>query len=135
MSRRQRATRRRAAVVVELALVMPLLLFLTLGLVEYGWAIIKVQQINSAAREGARVGARANATNAMVSARVSTVMSQAGLGSYSLTTNPSNIAGVARGTTISARIEVSYTDMQLLGFTTLIPLPTTLTSEFHMMKE
>lgn len=137
MARLRRATRRRAAVVVELALVLPLLLFLTLGLLEYGWAIIKIQQINSAAREGARIGARANATDAQVSAAVSAVMTQADIGTYSLSTDPSSIVGVSRGSTISARVEVDYADMQLLGFggTPLIPLPTTLTSEFHMMKE
>ena len=117
-----------------MALVLPLLMFLTLGLLEYGWVLIKIQQVNSAAREGARIGARASATDAQVSTAVSAVMSNANIGSYTLSTVPSSIAGVTRGSTISARVEVSYAAIQLVGVP-LIPLPTSLTSEFHMMKE
>jgi Flp pilus assembly protein TadG len=134
MVRLRRGTRRRATVVVEAALVLPLLLFLTLGLLEYGWALIKIQQINSAAREGARIGARASATDAQVSAAVSAVLTNANISTYSLSTNPSSIAGVARGATISARVEVNYADIQLVGVP-LIPLPTSFAGEYHMMKE
>ncbi|HKQ49950.1 MAG TPA: TadE/TadG family type IV pilus assembly protein [Phycisphaerae bacterium] len=139
MAQPKRTTRRRAAVVVEVALVMPLLLLLTLALLEYGWAVIKIQQINSAAREAARIGARASATDAQVSAAVSAIMSNANIGTYSLSTTPSSIMGVSRGSTISARVEVNYSNIQLVALSSTpllpFPMPTTLNSEFHMMKE
>ncbi len=51
---------------VEAALLLPLVLLLTLGLIEYGWIFLRGQQINRPARQGARIGANAGATNADV---------------------------------------------------------------------
>ena len=44
---------------IEMAMVLPLLMLLTLGVIEYGWMFLKSQQITNAARQGARAGALA----------------------------------------------------------------------------
>lgn len=58
--------------VVEMAIVMPLLLVLILGMVEFGWILNGQITLTSAAREGARVAviyeSAAEATNAVQSA-------------------------------------------------------------------
>jgi hypothetical protein len=41
--------------VVEAAILFPLLLILTLGAIEYGWLLFNLQRITTAAREGARI--------------------------------------------------------------------------------
>ena len=48
---------------VEAALMMPLIMLMTLALIKYGWLYVKVQQVNNAARHGARVAARADSEN------------------------------------------------------------------------
>jgi Flp pilus assembly protein TadG len=42
--------------VVEYALILPLLMLLFLGIVEFGWAVLSYNTIANAAREGARFG-------------------------------------------------------------------------------
>ena len=136
MARLRRSARRRGLALVETALILPLLMALTLVLLEYGWVFIKIQQLHSAAREGARAGARDNGTNAQVSAVVDAVMTRANMGgsSYSVTTVPANVGGAVRGATIRVRVEVDYDNVKLVNVP-LIPLPTTLGSEFRIMKE
>lgn len=55
--------KRRCAVVVEVAIVMPLLLVLIFGTIEYGWYFFTAQTIKYAACEGARVGSLAISTD------------------------------------------------------------------------
>jgi len=58
-SGRQRARRRRdddGVVAVELALVLPLLVMLIFGIIQFGLAFNRLQGVHAAAREGARVG-------------------------------------------------------------------------------
>ena len=54
---------RRGAAAVEMAIVLPLLLMLTLGAIRYGWLFLKAQQITNAARYGARIAILPNSTN------------------------------------------------------------------------
>src|SRR5205085_10889952 len=60
-ARLRRNRDRRGALLVEAAIVFPLLLLLTFGLLEYGWPFMKIGQLENAARQAARGGARANA--------------------------------------------------------------------------
>lgn len=48
---------RRGQSLIEFALILPVLLMLLLGVVEFGWLLNGKITVNSAAREGARVGA------------------------------------------------------------------------------
>jgi Flp pilus assembly pilin Flp len=50
--------RERGASAVELALVLPILLALVMGIIEFGWIFNGYIIINGAAREGARLAAR-----------------------------------------------------------------------------
>ncbi|MDH3680472.1 MAG: pilus assembly protein [Acidimicrobiia bacterium] len=54
----------------EFALVLPVLLLVLLGIVEYGIAFNRAQAIEAAAREGARLASISSTTSADVTARV-----------------------------------------------------------------
>lgn len=49
--------RQRGAALVEFALVAPLLIFLVVGIVEFGWLFAQMNEIRHVAQEGARWGA------------------------------------------------------------------------------
>jgi Flp pilus assembly protein TadG len=52
-----RRTRERGAALVEFAILMPLLLLLILGIIEFGWLFGQFNDVRHAAREGARYAA------------------------------------------------------------------------------
>ncbi|HEY1068624.1 MAG TPA: TadE/TadG family type IV pilus assembly protein [Pirellulales bacterium] len=56
MSRRRNKSGRRGAELVELAMVMPVMLMIVIGIVEFGRAFEAAQLLTAAAREGARLG-------------------------------------------------------------------------------
>jgi Flp pilus assembly protein TadG len=60
--RKRKGNRRRGAAAVEAALVLPILLLVSFGALQYGWVYLKAQQITNAARYGARVAIRADAS-------------------------------------------------------------------------
>lgn len=70
--------RRRAAAVVEFAVVLPLLLVLLLGIIEFSWVFMVRQTLINAAREGCRVAVLRTASDNQVLARVSDVMEPLG---------------------------------------------------------
>jgi len=128
---------RRGTALVEMALALLLLMLLTLGAIEYGWLFLKQQQITNAARQAARLASTADATNATVNSQITTLMSSYGLGSsgYATTFSWANdVSTVARGTSVSVKISVTYSAITITNFK-LLPLPTTLSATVAMQKE
>jgi len=76
---RGRRPRRRGGALIEAALVMPILLGLCFGMVEFGYFFFVKHTLQAAARDGARMGIVATGTNAKVTATVATAMKAAGL--------------------------------------------------------
>ena len=76
---RNRRPRRRGGALLEAALVMPILLGLCFGMVEFGYFFFVKHTLQAAARDGARMGIVATGTNAKVTATVATAMKAAGL--------------------------------------------------------
>ena len=74
----RRSSRRRGAVLVETALVLPLLLLLVFGVMEYGHFVFTRQTFEDAAQRGAREGMLSSATDTSVSNAVATAMNAAG---------------------------------------------------------
>ena len=124
---------RRGAALVELAIVMPILCLLTLGLMEYGWVFLKVSQLNQAARHGVRTAVRPDATTDNVNAAVAAMMTQAGLKAADYTLTYTNI-GVAVGQPITVHVSVNYNKITLTG-TGLVPLPDKIQGVGTMSKE
>ncbi len=75
---RQSKKKRRGAAIVEFAVVLPLLLALLFGIIDFGWVFMVRQTLTNAAREGVRVAILTTATEADVLARVRAVMAPTG---------------------------------------------------------
>ena len=101
---------RRGNAVIEAVLVIPILLLLAFGTVEFGHFFFVKHGVQGAAREGARAAIVAGATNADVNAAINTSMTASGLqgSGYVVTTNPASIDGVASGTNISVTVECNW---------------------------
>ena len=79
MKRQQRQPanqRRRGAALVEMAFVLPVFMMVTLGIIEFGRAMMVGQLITNAAREGARLGIIDGNTNAEVIASIQSFLQQ-----------------------------------------------------------
>jgi Flp pilus assembly protein TadG len=125
--------RRDASALVEMAIALPLLLLLTLGVIEYGWVFLRVSQINQAARHGVRTAVRPDATEQNVTDAVAMMMNSAGLQSSGYTLTHTDLA-VAVGQPVTVQVSVNYTGLGLTG-TSFIPLPAQIQGRGTMAKE
>ena len=130
---KSRRGRRDGAALVEMAIVMPLLVLLTLGAIEYGWLFFRLSQINQAARQGVRAAVRPDATEANVFSNVDSMMHNAGIASSRYTTTHTNLA-VPVGQPVTVQVSVRYAGLSLTG-TSLLPLPGTVQGRGTMAKE
>jgi Flp pilus assembly protein TadG len=92
----QRKRQERGAALIEMALTLPLLLLLSIGIFEFGRAFQHWQVLTNATREGARIATLPGVTDDAVTTRVRTYM-EAG----SLTGFASNLVTIARDGEIS----------------------------------
>ncbi len=101
---------RRGNAVLEAALVIPILLYLAFGTVEFGYFFYVKNNVQGAAREGVRAGIPPGATNTDVTSAISSQMTAAGLQSsgYTVTTTPSNVSGLAPGTTVTVQVQCTW---------------------------
>ncbi len=146
MARIVKYKRRRGTAAVEAALMMPLIMLLTFALIKYGWLYVKVQQINNAARHGARVAARADSENWMVEAEVAPLMAKmwpTGPGAdpppadwYLVTFSPDPIDGLPTGTIATITITTTYrnTPLDIMSMV-LVPVPSSIGGTASMAKE
>jgi Flp pilus assembly protein TadG len=108
MVRKLRNAKCCGVVLVEFALVLPLLLMLVLGALRYGHLFLKAQQITNAARHGARIAILPNATDNMVRLEVASLMDAAGMtqaqSGYTVGITPSITPGVGNPVTVQIRI-------------------------------
>jgi Flp pilus assembly protein TadG len=66
--------RERGTVLAEFALVLPLLLILLFGIVEFGIAFNRAQAVEAAAREGARLASISTTTSGQITSRVNATL-------------------------------------------------------------
>jgi Flp pilus assembly protein TadG len=137
-----KAKRRRGLAVVEMALVFPMLMLLTVALLEYGWMFLKSQQVNQAARQGARAWARVDGTTGSAATAAADAFGQSSSSmptgysiAYSYTGNQANPA--AGGATVTVTVTGTYGTIRLLPTlsTAFLPVPDHLTGRVSMIKE
>jgi Flp pilus assembly protein TadG len=87
---------------VELAIVLPVLLLLIFGIIDFGRALQQQIQLTEAVREGARVGAL-NGTIATMQAKVATVVGTGVTITYLTTTPCTSTAVAGSDATVTAR--------------------------------
>ncbi len=116
---------RRGAVIVEVALTLPILLYLAFGTVEFGYYFYVKHALEAAAREGARAGIVSGNTNTDVTTAVTNAMASTGIATYSTTiTDTANanvtVNTVAAGSYIKVTVNANWgtvgmRPLQLIG--------------------
>ncbi len=104
---------RRAAAVVEMALVTPILLSMLFGIIEYGWVFTIKQSLTNAAREGCRTATLQGSTDAQINSTVNTYLGATGLQSSKYTITLTH--ATASDPTEKVKVTVPYGNISLLG--------------------
>ena len=111
-SRRSVRRCRSGNAVLDMALIMPLLIMLTFGAVEYGFALYIKHSLQAAAREGARAAVVSGATATDVQTAVDSAMAAAGFAQAKYTRPPTiapaGWATAAAGTTITVTVNTTW---------------------------
>src|SRR5436190_6709077 len=98
--------------ILDMAFVLPILIGLTFGAVEYGFALYLKHSLQSAAREGARAAIVAGATATDVQNAVDASMLAAGFAQSKYTRPPTiapaNWATMASGNTITVTVQTTW---------------------------
>jgi Flp pilus assembly protein TadG len=119
--------RERGAAAAEFVLVLPVLLTLVLGTIDYGWYFSVREVATNAAREGARTAALLGNTTANGVARANTYLANAGMCP----------GGAAAGAAAAGnvRVNVTCTNVVLTYFFPATLVPRTLTVGAEMRHE
>jgi Flp pilus assembly protein TadG len=115
MNWRSSRQRQRGNAVLDMALVLPILLALAFGTVEFGYYFYVKHNVQAAAREGARAAIVPSAVAGDVTTAVQNVMTAAGLGSSGYTTsvtdvngNAINLSTATAGTAIKVTVQCTW---------------------------
>ena len=107
----RRARNERGAALLEMALTLPLLLLVCVGILEFGRAYQTWQVLTNAAREGARVAVLPGTTQSDVTTRVRQYMSAGQLPNAATATvaiDGSQTVSIGAGTASASQVTVTY---------------------------
>jgi Flp pilus assembly protein TadG len=129
--------RRRGLMVVEAALLFPLLFLITFGLIEYGLFFIASQQVTNCARQAARQAATAFATQGDVDTTISTLLTGYNLQDKGPVVNqtPPNCATATRGQTVTVTITIPFANIDVIHFLPSAATPNAVHATVVMEKE
>jgi Flp pilus assembly protein TadG len=129
--REHRRKNRPGVIVVEAAIVFPLLLILTIGAIEYGLLFLNEQQITNAARQGARI-AILNYANAEADARA-LIDSLLGDDAPTVTITSTPIPGDPDGRPkVTVTVSVNTANLPVINAPLLFPMPDKLSATVTM---
>lgn len=102
--------KRRGSSVLEFVLVLPILIMLSLGVVDYGYFFYVKNTLQGAAEAAARAAIPPTATNSSVTTVVSNMMTAAGLqnSGYTVTFSPSDVSTASAGSSVSVTINLTW---------------------------
>jgi Flp pilus assembly protein TadG len=107
---------------VEFALLLPLLMMILFGIIEFGFALYRQAVLTNASREGARLGIVQSIpaiTTGQINTAVDTYLTAAGI-------NPANVGrtiipGAVTGAPVRVTLTLPYTFVVLPGLTSVAP--------------
>jgi Flp pilus assembly protein TadG len=125
LMRQQKSSRRwrcSGASILEMSLVLPILIMLSFGVVDYGYFFYLKNTFQGAALAGARAAIPYTATNANVSAIVTQMMTAAGFpaNKYTLATSPSSVSGLSAGTPITVTVSATWSNIGTSALSTTL---------------
>ena len=118
---------------LEFIVVLPCLLIVMFGIIEYGWVFLKASQVNNAARQGVRAAVRPDADEQEVEDAVADVMNKAGLSESGYTVEVTGLDSET-GDPVEVEVQLTYSNVSLLG-AGFVPRPNQLMSSATMAKE
>jgi len=123
-------------VIIEAALVLPILLLLGFGTVEFGHYFYVRNNLQGAAREGARAAILASAGNSDVRTAVANAMATYGLenSGYTVSISPTDVSGVSEGSPITVTVQCTWGNVGIRPLQ-IISASKTLTGKAVMRKE
>lgn len=133
--KRRHRTSRRGVETIELMLALPVLLLVIFAGFEYGWVILRSIQLDHAARLGARQSALSGATADSIEDSIRASLNGVGIPGAEITLTPPDPSSAAAGTSITVEVQVDYSNVQLLGLSSFMPLPQTLRGRASMVRE
>lgn len=98
---------RAGAAAVEFAIVGPLMVMLTMGMMEVGRAVMVKQVMINASREGARTAILPSTNAEDVIAQVQSQLAASSINGTTVTVNPPSLANAAAGTAVTVSISVN----------------------------
>jgi Flp pilus assembly protein TadG len=131
--RRARTRTRRGAVIVELALVLPLIVFLVLATIDATTMVFLNHTLTIAAYEGTRVAIQPDGTTAAATAQTNSVLTARAVAGTSVSVNPADVQSVSPGTPITVTASATCDANTLIP--TLFYSGKTLTATCTMVKE
>ena len=111
---RRRSTARRAAAAAELAICLPLIVFLLLASIEACTMIFLNHSLTIASYEGVRVAINYDGTNATVLARSNQIIDQRNVRDATIGISPADVANVDRGERITITVSAPCSANALL---------------------
>lgn len=99
--------KRDGAAVVEFAVVGPLLVMLTMGMMEVGRAVMVKQVMVNASREGARMAILPSADSQTVIAQVHSQLAASSINGTTVTLDPPTLVNAPAGTPVTVTISVN----------------------------
>ena len=110
---------------VEFALLLPVLMLILFGIIEFGLALHRQSILTNASREGARLGIVLSIppiTDAAINARIDTYLTSAGITPGNVTRNSPIIPpSPVTGTPVIVTLTLPYTYAVLPGLTSITP--------------
>lgn len=104
--RSKKAKNRLGAAVVEFAIVAPVMIMMTMGMMEIGRVVMVKQMLVNASREGARLAVLPDSSTSDVTTYVGDVLNDQGIMGATVTTSPTEISNVDGGTIITVDIGI-----------------------------
>ena len=131
-------TVQRGAALVEFAILLPVFIFLVMGIIELGWALYVQNALGDAARLGTRLAVTDSTKTAIsITSAITTYLQNANVdpgANLTVIFSPNNFSSQGRGVLISVTISMPYSAVSILP-TTLFLTKTTLSASNTMAKE
>jgi len=107
---------RRGAAIVEFAFIIPVFLTLVVGMIELSRAIVVLQILTNASRQGARIASYdTTMTTSPITTAVNNYLSNEGISGATTVVSPSPPSSVADGQQISVTVSIPYSSVSWLA--------------------
>ena len=126
---RRKQQARRGAHIVEMALVLPILIMVVFGIIEFARANQIRQTVKQAAYEGARVGITLDASVSNVQTAANSVLSSVGITGSTVTVTPNPISSSTQFVTVTVSTSATANGWFMKYFTAGQPIAATVTLE------